>query len=90
MKNNVAEARARKGWTRVDLANTVNVTTATINAVEHGRYDPTLILAYDIAEALGTTVVEVFPPEFRRPPKENPQKPWYLRLFSFTDNTNER
>jgi len=33
----------------------------------------------------------VFPPEFRRPPKENPpQKPWYLRLFSLTDNTNER
>ena len=85
MKNNVAEARARKGWTRVDLANTVNVTTATINAVEHGRYDPTLILAYDIAEALGTNIVEVFPPEFRRPPKENPpQKPWYLRLFSLT------
>ena len=91
MKNNVAEARARKDWTQVDLANAVNVTTATINAVEHGRYDPTLILAYDIAEALGTTVVEVFPSEFRRPPKENPpQKPWYLRLFSLTDNTNER
>ena len=83
MKNNVAEARARKGWTRVDLANTVNVTTATINAVEHGRYDPTLILAYDIAEALGTNIAEVFPPEFRRPAKESPsQKPWYLRLFS--------
>ena len=85
MKNNVAEARARKGWTRVDLANTVNVTTATINAVEHGRYDPTLILAYDIAEALGTNIAEVFPPEFRRPAKESPsQKPWYLRWFSLS------
>ena len=83
MKNNVREARARKGWTQVDLADAMNVTTACINAVEHGRYDPTLILAYDIAEALGTTVVEVFPPEFRRPAKESlSQKPWYLRLFS--------
>ena len=83
MKNNVAEALARKGWTQVDLANTVNVTTGTINAAEHGRYDPTLILAYDIAEALGTNIAEVFPPEFRRPAKESlSQKPWYLRLFS--------
>jgi len=83
MKNNVAEGRARKSWTQVDLANAVNVTTATINAVEHGRYDPTLILAYDIAEALGTNIAEVFPPEFRRPAKESlSQKPWYLRLFS--------
>ena len=82
MKNNVAEGRARKSWTQVDLANAVNVTTATINAVEHGRYNPTLILAYDIAEALGTNIVELFPPEFRRPAKESPsQKPWYLRLF---------
>ena len=61
----------------------VNVTTACINAVEHGRYDPSLILAYDIAEALGTNIVEVFPPEYRRPAKESlSQKPWYLRLFS--------
>ena len=67
MKNNVAEARAPKGWTEVDLADAMNVTTACINAVEHG------------------------PPEFRSPPKENPpQKPWYLRLFSLTDNTNDR
>ena len=85
MKNNVREARARKGWTRVDLADAVSVTTASINAVENGRYDPTLILAYDIAEALGTNIVDLFPPEFRRPPKENPpQKPWCLRLFSLT------
>ena len=74
MKNNVAEARARKGWIQVELADAVNVTTACINAVEHGRYDPTLILAYDIAEALGTNIVELFPPEFRRPTKENPPR----------------
>jgi len=83
MKNNVREARASKGWTQVDLADAVNVTTATINALEHDRYDPTLILAYDIAEALGTNIVELFPPEFRRAAKEAPsQKPWYLRMFS--------
>ena len=79
MRNNVAEVRARKGWVQVELADAVNVTTQCINAVEHGRYDPTLILAYDIAEALGTTIVEVFPPEFRRSPKDNPT--WCLRWF---------
>jgi DNA-binding XRE family transcriptional regulator len=79
MKNNVREARARTSWTQVDLANAVNVTTATINAVKHGRYDPTLM------EALGTNIAEVFPPEFRRPAKESPsQKPWYLRWFSLS------
>jgi putative transcriptional regulator len=92
MKNNVAEARAPKGWTQVDLADAVNATTASINAVEHGRYDPTLILACDLAEALGTNIVEVFLPEFRRSPKESPsQMPWYLRLFSLSqEKTDER
>ena len=79
MKNSVAEARARKSWTQVDFADAVNVSTACIKAVELGRYDPSLILAYDMAEALGTTIVEVFPPEFRRSPKDNPT--WYLRWF---------
>ena len=74
MKNNVAEARAQKGWIQVELADAVNPTTACINAVEQGRYDPTLILAYDIAEALGTNIVELFPPEFRRPAKESPPR----------------
>jgi len=91
MKNNVAEARAPKGRTQVDLADAVNVTTTCINAVEHGRYDPSLILAYDIAEALGTNIVEVFPPEFRRSPKETlPSSPGICACFRSQDNTNER
>jgi putative transcriptional regulator len=58
MKNSVAEAHARKSWTQVDLADAVNAGTACIKAVELGLYDPSLIFAYDIAEALGTTIVE--------------------------------
>jgi putative transcriptional regulator len=51
MKNKVREARTRKGWTQLDLADAVNATTACVNAVEHGRFDPSLILACDIGEA---------------------------------------
>ena len=79
MKNSVAEARARKNWTQVDWADAANVGTACTKAVELARYDPSLIFAYDIAEASGTTIVEVFPPAFRKSPKDNPT--WYLRWF---------
>jgi len=44
--------REKAGWTPVELANSVGVTRATITAIENGSYDPSLFLAYDIAEAL--------------------------------------
>ena len=52
MKNRLTTLREKAGWTPVELANSVGVTRARITAIENGSYDPTLFLAYDIAEAL--------------------------------------
>jgi putative transcriptional regulator len=62
MKNRLTTLREKAGWTPTELANCVGVTKACITAIEHGSYDPSLFLAYDIAEALDTNVTELFPP----------------------------
>jgi putative transcriptional regulator len=82
MKNRLTTLREKAGWTPVELANSVGVTRATITAIENGSYDPSLYLAYDIAEALGANVTGVFPPVSRRERGEQlAAKPWYVRLF---------
>ena len=52
MKNRLTTMREKTGWTADELADSVGVTTACIKAIENGSYDPSLFLAYDIAEAL--------------------------------------
>lgn len=82
MKNRLATLREKTGWTPAELANSVGVTRATITAIEDGSYDPSLFLAYDIAEALDARVTELFPPVPRRVRlDELAAKPWYARLF---------
>jgi putative transcriptional regulator len=82
MKNRLAILREKAGWTPTELANSVGVTKACITAIENGTYDPTLFLAYDIAEALDATVTELFPPvPIRVRLEELAARPWYVRLF---------
>jgi putative transcriptional regulator len=82
MKNRLTTLREKTGWTPAELANSVGVTRATITAIEDGSYDPSLFLAYDIAEALDARVTELFPPVPRRVRlDELATKPWYVRLF---------
>jgi putative transcriptional regulator len=74
--------REKTGWTSDELADFVGVTRATIAAIEDGSYDPSLFLAYDIAEALDARVTELFPPVPRRVRLEElAARPWYVRLF---------
>jgi putative transcriptional regulator len=82
MKNRLTILRERAGWTAAELANSVGVTTACITAVENGSYDPSLFLAYDIAEALDANVTELFPPvPIKVRLEELAARPWYVRLF---------
>jgi putative transcriptional regulator len=82
MKNRLTTLREKAGWTLVELASSVGVTRATITAIENGSYDPSLFLAYDIAEALDARVTELFPPVPRRVRLEElAARPWYVRLF---------
>ena len=82
MKNHLAALRENRGWTPSELATSVGVTTACIKAIENGSYDPTLNLAYDIAAALQTTVMEIFNPTPRTVRLQQlAARPWYVRVF---------
>jgi putative transcriptional regulator len=59
-KTRIKEFRARFDWTQGDLADRVKVRRETIVHLEKGKYNPSLKLAHDIAQALGTTIEELF------------------------------
>jgi putative transcriptional regulator len=60
MKNKVKELRARFNMTQEDLADNVNVSRQTINAIEKEKYDPSLPLAFKLAKCFGCTIEEIF------------------------------
>lgn len=64
MKNSIRDLRKEKKLSQDELAKLCNVTRQTINAIENNKYDPTLILAFRLADLLGTTVDELF--EFKQ------------------------
>jgi putative transcriptional regulator len=60
MRTRVRVLRAEKEWSQADLATKVGVTRQTINAIETGKYDPSLPLAIKIAHLFGMHVEEIF------------------------------
>ena len=60
MKNRIKELRARHNLTQEDLAKKVGVRRETIVFLEKGKYNPSLKLAYDVAQALKTTIDDLF------------------------------
>ena len=60
MKNRIHVLRAEKGWSQAELAERVDVSRNSINAIENGRFDPSLPLAFRIADVFGLSVEEVF------------------------------
>lgn len=60
MKNCLRDLRKEKGWTQEDLAIELAVSRQTINALEAGRYDPSLPLAFAIARLFNMTIEDVF------------------------------
>ncbi len=62
MKNRVPELRAGRGWSQGELADKLGVSRQTINAVERERYEPSLSLAFAIAELFGCRIEEIFEP----------------------------
>jgi putative transcriptional regulator len=67
MRNRVQLFRKAKHWTRTDLAARVGVNRQCIDAIEEGRFLPSIALAYSIADALELYVYEVFPPQGSTP-----------------------
>ncbi|MFW5746573.1 MAG: helix-turn-helix transcriptional regulator [Nanoarchaeota archaeon] len=60
MRTRIKEFRARHDITQKKLADKVNVRRETIVFLEKGKYNPSLRLAHDVAQALGTTIEELF------------------------------
>lgn len=60
MKNRLKVLRAERDWSQQDLAGHAGVSRQSINAIETGKYDPSLPLAFTIADVFGLTIEEVF------------------------------
>ena len=60
MKNRLKVLRAERDWTQADLARRLDVTRETINAIENGRYDPSLPLAFEIARLFEAPIETIF------------------------------
>jgi len=63
MKNDVAARRLERQWTQADLAQALGVSRQTVISIERGRFDPSLPLAFLIAQTFGCSIEDVFTPE---------------------------
>ena len=80
MKNILPELRAQRGWTQGDLATQLAVSRQTVNAVETGRYEPSLSLAFTIAALFARPIESIFqwqrqPARFTGDPDSSPAEP---------------
>lgn len=62
MRNRLTVLRAEHGWTQADLAERLDVSRQTIVSIEKGKYDPSLPLAFKIAELFACQIEDVFDP----------------------------
>jgi putative transcriptional regulator len=60
MNNRLKVLRAERGWNQQDLAERLGVSRQSINAIETGRYDPSLPLAFRIADLFDLRIEEIF------------------------------
>lgn len=63
MHNHVRELRGEQAWSQADLAERLDVSRQTVNAIETGKYDPSLPLAFRIAKLFGRPIESIFVPD---------------------------
>jgi putative transcriptional regulator len=63
MKNRLRVFRAEHAWSQADLATRLRVSRQTVNAIETGKYDPSLPLAFRIAKLLDQPIEKIFEPD---------------------------
>ena len=73
MKNRLRVLRAEREWSQADLAGRLGVSRQTVNAIETGKYDPSLPLAFEMAGLFQMRIEEIFRPDEKRP-EEEPQQ----------------
>jgi len=60
MKNHLREMRAARGWSQSDMAEKLEVSRQTVNAIETGRYGPSLPLAFKLARLFKVAIEDIF------------------------------
>lgn len=63
MKNRLKVLRAERNWSQADLAQKARVSRQTINAIETGKYNPSLELAFALAAIFETKIEDIFTPD---------------------------
>jgi putative transcriptional regulator len=72
MKNSLRALRAQREWSQAELASRLDVSRQTINAIETGKYDPSLPLAFKIARLFERGIEDIFDPHERQARAANP------------------
>lgn len=62
MRNHLKQLRGEHGWSQADLAEKLDVTRQTVIALEKGKYDPSLPLAFRISRVFGLPIEKLFDP----------------------------
>lgn len=62
MDNQLKALRADRGWTQAELAKCLEVSRQTVNAIETGKFDPSLPLAFKLADLFKMPIEEIFKP----------------------------
>jgi putative transcriptional regulator len=60
MRNRLKVLRAERDWSQADLADRLDVSRQSVNAIETGKYDPSLPLAFKIAALFGLAIEQIF------------------------------
>jgi putative transcriptional regulator len=66
MKNRLKVLRAERDWSQADLAEQLGVSRQSVNAIETGKYDPSLPLAFRISAVFDLPIEAIFSPEARK------------------------
>lgn len=70
MKNRLKVLRAERNWSQAELAEKLDVARQSVNAIETGKYDPSLPLAFRIARLFGCPIEQIFDDEFKSEPAD--------------------
>jgi len=74
LKNKLRVLRAENNWSQARLAEELGVSRQTVNAIETGKYDASLPLAFDIARVFGKTIEEIFTADGGAPERSRREK----------------